>query len=167
MLKFFEWLNTEPKGRALWKFLALVILINYGYASWVEVAASAFVIDLPHAKVLESLVREHALFLFALLPFLAALEELIFRLPLALFLKFNVRSETLCAVAFVLSTVFGLAHGGWVGVPIQGVMGVVFCVVFLKCGGLRKKYRKAFLSSTAVHFTYNFSVISLFLIFGA
>ncbi len=166
MPKFFEWLSIEPKGEALWKFLALVVLMNCGYASWVYVTTSAFVIDLPDSKVLEDLIREHTLIFFALLPFLAALEELIFRLPLAIFLKYNIQPGALLVVAVLLSILFGLAHGGLVGVPIQGIMGLVFCVVFLKCGGLQMKYQKAFLSSTAVHFTYNILAFSIFLLFG-
>jgi len=162
---FFDWLQKEPTGTAFWKFLALIVLLNYGFASWVEIVLTVGGVQFPDSEVLENLVRNHTVIFFGLLPFLVAIEEAIFRLPLVVFLKRNASPRTLCVVVAILSILFGLGHGGWIGVPIQGVMGISFCVVFLKCGGLQKKYWKAFLSSTGVHFVHNFIVLGIFLLF--
>lgn len=159
-------MKVEPSGFKYWKFLTQVVLVLLCFA-----IAIAVVIDLLNppdssSGQLEDLVKKYPYLLMSLLPLLAALEELIFRLPLALFVRKNVRPLTLVSATLLLSLFFGLGHGGWVGVPMQGVMGIVFCIVFLKCGGLEKNYRKAFFSSTFVHFSYNAIAIGSFLLFG-
>lgn len=166
MSRFFDWLGQEPTGKAYWKFLAFVVLLNYGFVSWVEIVLNIVGVQLPNSKALEALTQNHTVLFFSLLPLFAAIEEAIFRLPLRIFLKRNLSPRRLCVVVIILSVLFGLGHGGWSGVPIQGVMGVVFCVVYLRCGGLQKKYWKAFLSSTGVHTLHNCIVIGSYMLFS-
>lgn len=160
-----DWLRVEPTGTAFWKFLGLSVIVIFGFATWVEIILNIASLTPKDSKVLEDLLLNHTILIFSLLPLMAAIEELIFRLPLRIFLKRNATPVTLCVVTLVLSFFFGYGHGGWIGVPIQGVVGIIFCVVFLKCGGFQKKYWKAFLSSTAVHFAYNYIAFGAYLLF--
>ena len=147
-------------------FLVVFVFVFFVFAQIIEALYGAFGMMPGGSDDLEFLIQNHPILLFSWLPFFAAIEELIFRLPLRIFIKRNVNFSTLFVVSVTLSVLFGLAHGGWIGVPAQGIMGLMFCVVFLKCGGFQKKYLKAFFSSTLVHFVYNFIGFSLFLKFG-
>lgn len=160
-----RWLRVEPAGWALWKFFACTLISLLIFAWIIEVIYQALGFGTGRMDF-APLIQERVIFLFVLLPLLAAIEELIFRLPLVIFIKCNAPLGTIALAAILLSFEFGLAHGGWIGVPVQGIAGIVLCTVFLKCGGLQKKYLKAFFSGTFVHFAYNFITISLFLKFG-
>ncbi|HSE35488.1 MAG TPA: CPBP family intramembrane glutamic endopeptidase [Candidatus Paceibacterota bacterium] len=165
MDKLYAWLHVEPEGFSLWKFFLDCLFWLFIYTSIVGIFLTHSSTELPSSKALEGFVQDHPVRLFVALPFLAAAEELLFRLPLIVFIKRNSSVGVLAAATITLSIIFGLGHGGWIGVPMQGVMGLIFCCVFLKCGGLHKKYGKAFLSSTVVHFSYNFISFGLFLLF--
>lgn len=91
----------------------------------------------------------------------ALFEEIIFRLPLAIFVERNWSTDKVLTVAVPLSAVFGYLHGGIMHVFLQGVSGFMFSLVFLKCGGWQRNYAKAVLASTATHFLFNVTVIWL------
>lgn len=165
MSALIKWLRVEPTGWTLSVFFATTIIALLVFAKILEIIYVSLGVPFEDAELMR-LIRDHTLLLFCLLPVFAAIEELIYRLPLCIFIERNASNSTIIIVSVALSFLFGHAHGGWIGVPAQGVMGLVFCVVFLKCGGLQKKYLKAFTSATLVHFTYNFIVFSLFLQFG-
>ena len=86
-------------------------------------------------------------------------EELTFRLlPIIFFSIFVDEVEIdwkLISVVIVSSVLFGVFHGSLNNIPLQGVLGVLFCIVFLKNGGLQKKYIRATLASISVHLSYN------------
>lgn len=165
MEKLFAWLEVEPSGRELWKFFAKVIFGLWCFAVIIEAGFNILGVNPPADQRFDYLIKEHPVLIMSLLPLFAAIEEFIFRLPLILFIWKNAQPKTMLMIMIFLSVIFGLGHGGWVGVPIQGVMGFIFCLVFLKCGGMQKKYMKAFFSSTGVHFAYNFIVIGTGIIF--
>ncbi len=94
------------------------------------------------------------------LPFIVLIgvmiEEYIFRLmPLEFALNRKFNSKQLSCVVLLVSTFFGYLHGGVEHVFIQGFGGIVLSVVFLKCGGMNKNYRKAYICSTASHYCFN------------
>ncbi|GEM_PF-5838991 len=66
--------------------------------------------------------------------------------------------------AAILSVIFGILHGGIIFIAIQGMLGFIFCLIFLKTGGLRGALVKPLLCSTATHAVYNviFVIGSLF-----
>lgn len=94
--------------------------------------------------------------------YLAAIEEFLFRVIL-LYLVMLVSRMVLgkrdfgyVLFAIVWSSIyFGYIHGGIIHIFIQGVAGVLFCLVFLKCGGYQGKIAKAFYCSTLCHALVN------------
>ena len=166
MEKLFSWLRVEPSGVKLWKFFAGMVALLFCCSLISEMVFDVLGVHWPIDKNIDYLLMEHPIFFLGLLlPLLAAIEELFFRFPLVLFLCSDAPPRILLLLVLLLSIVFGRVHGSWGNVLIQGVMGVVLCMVFLKCGGMQKKYGKAFLSSTFVHFTYNFVVFGLVFLF--
>lgn len=68
-------------------------------------------------------------------------------------------------VAFASSILFGLLHGGIHHIWLQGVSGVLYATVYLKCGGMRNetgKDMKAFSASTIVHAAHNMILIFIY-----
>ncbi len=83
-----------------------------------------------------------------------ALEEIIFRLPLAVAARF-LPFRWIMLVALTLSTAFGYVHAQMPGVAIQGVGGFIMCLLFLKCGGLNKKITKPYFVCLLSHTLWN------------
>lgn len=50
---------------------------------------------------------------------------------------------------------FGLAHGGWLHVSVQGMMGVSCAIAFLKCGGIKGEYFAGTMTASATHVLAN------------
>ena len=93
------------------------------------------------------------------------LEELLFRAPLAIPVAFGLE-RGLAPLVVALSMLFGWAHGG--GIPhiiVQGGVGLVLSLIFLKCGGLYHRPIRGWLCSTASHGLYD-SAIWLAVFFG-
>ncbi len=81
----------------------------------------------------------------------ALIEELIFRVPLAIPVVLG-REHFLPPLIAALSVLFGLAHGG--GLPhvfIQGGAGLILSLVFLRCGGLHRHVVRGWACATASH----------------
>lgn len=84
----------------------------------------------------------------------ALLEEVLFRLPLALFVRWwDIRAALI--VAAMVSVVFGFLHGDVWHVLIQGASGFLYCIVYLKCGGSWGRYWKGLFSAFAAHALFN------------
>lgn len=166
MNKLLAWLYVEPTGFTWWSFLAKITAINFFITLLLGTildAAGAPLRD--ETTILSMLQKTPLVFLFFFLPLSAAFEETLFRLPLALFIQMNIPPMYLLVVAALLSVIFGYAHGGWWQVPLQGVGGFIFCLVFLKCGGLEEKFGKAFFSSSCAHLLLNW-IASIFMFWG-
>lgn len=96
------------------------------------------------------------------------IEEFAFRfIPLALtFLIFG-RSRMVLVAALLSSIVFGYLHGGYDLMFTLGFMGLMLCLVFLKCGGMNGSVIKGFLCSFLAHFSVNaFSFALIILVEG-
>lgn len=105
--------------------VAIAILYSLGFE-----LPSNKVIDLFDGGWLDVLVGFFAVVLLAPL-----LEELVFRLiPLGITLKFTKSKAIFWAVAFVSSVVFGVSHGSWYNIFVQGIIGMIFSWAFLKGG---------------------------------
>lgn len=101
------------------------------------------------------------LFLFA------ATEELLFRFfPLYSSVEAYGISKKVLLYAIGASIIFGLLHGSFFNIFIQGVSGFLYCLLFLKCGGFQKKYIRAFFVTTTSHFFFNGSVAVICLLKG-
>jgi membrane protease YdiL (CAAX protease family) len=155
--KLFTWLHIEPVGYKWWSFAVKVIIATTLMGMFFDTLLSELGAPLRDEKItgLEALEQAPLMLVLVILPIAALGEELVFRLPLALFIHHDARPVTILIAALVLSVLFGGAHGGWWQIPVQGVGGFIFCLAFLKCGGLKKKYGKALFSGTAIHLGCN------------
>ena len=97
---------------------------------------------------------------------LAVMEEIVFRFVL-LGGAIQIWGATwpVLLVMIISSIVFGLMHGGPVNVLLQGVGGLVFCVIFLKCGAFGHNFLMALMVTAIAHCISNliaafFSLIS-------
>lgn len=92
-------------------------------------------------------------------------EEVVFRyMPLIIVIMLCGVSKKVLYCALIVSILFGFLHGGYAHIFVQGVVGILFSIVFLKCGGLQKKYIKAVSASTLTHFGVNSGTFVLSLI---
>ena len=164
MLSFYhltKWLNEEVSGKRLWHFLALVLLGKLCYMGLF--LGIVIALDIPNPDTVFQPVPILT-WNFLLMLFLVALvEEIRFRgIPIMLAHLANAffggKTFWLLLTCLISSWLFGLAHGSYLNLITQGAMGLVFCFVFLKCGGYQrpfKKHLKALAATTLVHFTYN------------
>ena len=94
---------------------------------------------------------------------LIALEELLFRVvpyKCALWINYGKPDKWFIGLFVLISSVlFGFAHGGVDFIPLQGVLGAVFFLYFLKSGAIRGQVRRAFWSVYALHLGYNAGVL--------
>ena len=112
-------------------------------------------------------IQDLTIAFFSLVFIRAFIEELFFRFtPLILAYRFGkkvLRHPIVAVVAMVIisSIHFGYLHGGFKHVFVQGIGGIFFSLVFLKCGGLKRDYGRAILSSSLAHFVYNATLFTL------
>jgi membrane protease YdiL (CAAX protease family) len=160
-----SWLRTEPVGIELYSFLIMTTMV-YTIISTILGITSYYLgfVDENQRRV-ETFLTEVPLMTIFVTFFIGIVkEEVIFRLPLALFIKLKAGLPAILTVSVVSSILFGYYHGDWVNLKHQSVGGLVYCIVFLKCGGLHGNYKKAFLSALAVHLLYDlFGVVHYFI----
>ena len=147
-----KWFQTEVHGWKWCTFLLLSVSVAFTLAT---LDASLFALaDIEPSSVytVDQSVYPAAVALYHI-PTSALLEELEFRVPLFVVGLLSIRLVPLAFLASVI--VFGCVHGDITNILLQGVVGLVLGVVFLKCGGLQKKPFKALASSTVVHALYN------------
>ncbi|MBI5046037.1 MAG: CPBP family intramembrane metalloprotease [Candidatus Niyogibacteria bacterium] len=148
-----EWLEEEAYGKNVFFIMVAAVVFCLSWS-----ATALFLIRCVSAgAALASIVNVLRLDLYS--PFilfaLAFFEELLFRLPLALFVRVGWSLNRVLIIAIAISMYFGFSHGGVSHIFVQGVDGFIFSMVFLKCGGWQKHYAKALLASSTTHFMYN------------
>lgn len=169
MDRLFGWLRHEPAGRAYWVTIVLTTIAMTILANGTQLLYDAVGISLEneHTKSLGEQVRKIPfVFMLLIVPAAAFFEEVVFRLPLAIFLRKSVELQITLCITVLFSVVFGLSHGGWWNVPAQGLHGFIMSLIFLKCGGIQRKYGKAILASWSVHLFYNWFAFGMYLIWG-
>lgn len=165
--KFFFWLEREYHGIGVIVFSLLVAFFALSYSSvalnflfsvgWVSISP-----DVPRHPGIEMLRLSFPFRLFTG----ALLEEILFRyLPFQMAVyrseEFDIENYWKVKASVIIyatcwsSVVFGLMHGNFFNIFIQGVVGIFFCLVFLKCGGMKRNFGKAVIASAFCHFSYN------------
>ncbi len=93
---------------------------------------------------------------------IALMEEIIFRFVL-LGGAIQIWGATwpVLLVLALSSIIFGLMHGRPVNILLQGVGGIVFCIIFLKCGGFAHHFLMATFVVALAHSIFN-SIVALF-----
>ena len=152
------WLEREAHGKQIPLLILLFFLIYITYATvalWLLLSQGVNFeergegIDIPILTLSFPLV----------LLYLAFMEEIFFRfaplfLAAALFRRFE-RGIILLFFVVASSVIFGWMHGGYEYIFFQGVFGVLFCVLYLKCGGMQGHHVKALVTTTGAHFLWN------------
>ena len=98
----------------------------------------------------------------AFLSFLAVsafIEELMFRAPLMLVVGSGRYPSLVAVAAIALSCAFGYVHfGGISSIPVQGILGIMLSVMFLKFGGANRKLWKPLFCTTFAHLATNLAI---------
>lgn len=93
---------------------------------------------------------------FGITTFVEFVEECEYRfIPLVLALIIFGRSWMVLVTAFLSSIIFGYVHGGYDLIFRAGFCGLMYCLVFLKCGGINERVGKGLLCSFLAHFSAN------------
>jgi hypothetical protein len=161
-----KWLSEEICGR---KNLALAILFvtvaQYFYTAWM--------LDIFHflgIKLSPVAGEEYPIYSFSF-PFILLRivfwEEVKYRLPAALLLELKLPHWVIVSAIFLLQIYFGWLHGGTSHIFLQGAGGIAYCVLFLKCGGMQRKYAKALGSVTAAHYAWDVLMVIICAYYGA
>ncbi len=171
-----RWLNEECRGSQVFCLLLLFLMLDLTWSLSVSTAIRCFDLDLSEARQAAgwSLLEART---WVRMIRAVAVEELIFRAPLAVlampllhFLKgdrfMTLRTVILLAAAAALSYLFGIAHGGYLCIFNQGISGLLYCLLFLKCGGAAAKLLKPMLATVSVHLSFNSALCALALLMG-
>ena len=156
-------LAKEPRGLQLWLWVIGFLALDLVYIFAVVVMFDHYGITLPEPSRARIPINY---FLPIFLIGAAFFEECMFRLPLAVMVEHDWTVSQIALGVLGLSTVFGLLHGGILNILVQGVSGLLYSVLFLKCGGYQGRIGKPILCSTAVHFLFNASISAAILAGG-
>ncbi|MEK9155610.1 MAG: CPBP family intramembrane glutamic endopeptidase [Patescibacteria group bacterium] len=166
MPKFIIWLYNKPKSYLLHiSFITALVLVYVIVGSIVEQITSTIVGTrlVPDWLEIEGKPLEYQIiFLIFLLlgaPLNSVIEELIFRAPLSVVGKIWPGHRVGIWVALVSSIIFGYIHGGLATIPAQGVLGMILCFSYMKCGGMEGKFWRPIGVTIAVHTLYNFVLL--------
>lgn len=151
MAKLWRWLEKELHGFDLLVFIFKCSVLNILWCCLVMLVLHIINVEFPATRELPPLPAELVFLAPFVLLVVALAEEIFFRLPLAWAIKVFGESKWTLVSAVALSTAFGLAHGHVLNIFVQGVSGLILCAIFLKCGGLQKKYFKALATATLAH----------------
>jgi len=159
-----RWLEREARGKWVYFYIFICLTFTFVYTYSFFALIHFFNVHTHHPD------RE-GIELVWYTPFLlfvcALIEEIVFRfLPLHIVIDRKWSLSKILLVAAVMSVVFGIAHGGIFFILIQGVFGFVCSIMFLKCGGLEKRYFKAVAVTTTVHFLWNGALATLAYVSG-
>jgi membrane protease YdiL (CAAX protease family) len=148
-----SWLEREPRGWQTvgWVLLTLLAHVILTFLGLVVVVTTGT--ELPRQQ--SSFSDEQWTLAVAVFLFAAAFgEEVLFRLPLALFARQRPARDVMIG-ALLLPAVFGRLHGSAANVLLQGAGGLAYSVLFLKCGGCQGRPLKGLLASTTAHWGFN------------
>jgi len=158
-----SWLKVEVKGFSMVSLILICVLLRI---VWEGIMLLYF-----NPLGVTIIVSSRGTPLMVLIPYFlgtllirAVLEEWVFRLlPFAICIgSYGRRSgRAIMAVSVVSSIIFGWVHGGPQFIPFEGVGGLIYCIVFIKCGGFQERYAKATACSTVTHYSFNLFVIVL------
>lgn len=166
MAKFIAWLKDEAKWKDVFGVILAFVFLNL-FWDYLAVVIMIGTIGLDVPPVVDGTTLILSWNFLATLILAVFVEEVIFRVaPLTLATLLCKSPQTVLLVAGASSVIFGLVHGSWHHIFIQGVAGILFSCVFLKCGGFSKKYVKATAASVATHFLVNGILIGFMLLAG-
>ncbi|MEK7179268.1 MAG: hypothetical protein AAB727_03385 [Patescibacteria group bacterium] len=153
-----RWLENEAHGKHLFYWMSGCLVFKLLYAPAAVVAMFFLGITISPVPGFERF-PELTPILFISFFGAAGLEEMLFRLPLAIFVWLRFSIANILVIAVGLSAFFGILHGGTTHILVQGVNGFALSLLFLKCGGCQGHEAKALLTTTTVHFLFNMTLL--------
>jgi len=146
---------------ATWLILVGILSFSLGWISLNEPRA------MEHAHQMSEMIHNHPMVFFVIfLPLVAFCEEVLFRLmPLAFAVQlFGKKMLPVMFVAIIASMFFGSVHSlGLRNILFQGEGGLLYCLLFLKCGGWSRETIKPLAVTTATHYTWDAVFFLLYL----
>ena len=189
MQSFFEELKKEARGLNYFLLNITIVIWNLGYSLFAALIINKYgffgsseVIGKRSEEILEKIISDYPLAIFfTALAFMALAEEITFRWAPIFIPRFFIEKiasrwfpefiyqfltdkliQIILVSALLASIIFGWVHGGFIFIFIQGIIGFIWSLLFIKCGGYRggfSGYRKALLTTFVSHFTYNAVII--------
>ena len=156
-----RWSLKQISGWKLFGFGILITILDIIFSIVVTlVMINVFNIEPPDTVVMR--IPMMAWYAIPLVLMIIAIEELIFRfIPLTLAVSFWGHSTKVLIIAILSSILFGLWHGSYHYVFIQGAGGFLYCIMFLKSGGFEKRFIRAGMVCLSLHTAFNAVVIIL------
>ena len=152
-MKLDSFLRREIPKAQVPKAIGLVFLIKYSWLiifSFIMWVVSFFSDAAPEHNSIFKLLKNDSTPLLSIV-LLALIEEVKYRLPLSIFVKLKFPIWAIIIVAIILSVIFGLGHGNALNILTHGWAGLLYCVLYLKCGGMQGKPGKAIFVTTLAH----------------
>lgn len=146
--RFYNWLKTEIPFRKIPTYILGEVLVNACLS-----AVGIAILDMVYTTTpLPQILTASDLLWYTplLLVVNSFFEELFFRGPLY-FKKLQNTPSRLYAAILISSVLFGLAHGTFFNIAIQGVSGLLLSILFLKGGGSKKRFWRGIATSTIAH----------------
>lgn len=155
-----EWLGDEAKDIAVPGYILLAGLISLSLSQVVsEALINLGILPPPRVGAVDPLIKYMNVFILVeMLVIWPIMEEIIFRfLPLAMVISFISSSPRFVfGVSSFFAVLFGTIHPyGLPGKIDVAIAGFMFSLIFLKCGGLTKHFRKATIAAIAAHTASN------------
>ncbi len=153
--RFVEWVNTpihyRPYQLGYYKLPLLALLIDIVITTLTILLYVETEVDVEELDMgLEIL----SLSFIPLLFLLAGIEEMIFRiLPLTWAMR-NVSKQNIVLAALFTAIAFGFVHGGLANIPLQGLGGLVYAIVFIKYAH-GERYMEAGFVVITIHTVFN------------
>ncbi len=159
-----RWLESEAHGKKALMWILICVVAGYTYSLLTVTLMRKF--DMPLSRSHDEGIPIVSVFSFFPLVCGCTIEEVLYRLPLALLLllrlhilRFDQRPINTWPFIFlavaILSVGFGYAHGGVDHIFVQGVTGFCFSLLFIKCGGNNGRFVKALACTIIAHFLFN------------
>ncbi len=154
--RFIGWLKTEVYGANAVLFIIFFSLIALLVAE-INVRILTYFLNIEHKEKIFPLTLSLVpwMFLWALK------EEFVYRRPISLIVSRNGLGYVCLAWVIIAQIIFGLDHGSFYNIFIQGVAGCFYVVIFLKCGGASGKIIKPMLASASGHALYNLILVAI------
>ncbi len=159
MKRFYDWLGEEAVGRKIWWYIFLFVIGNLIYCSVVIYLLQCIGVHLHERKNLGISFVTWSFFFLLLIDL--AFEELFFRIPLIIPITLSWSTRAILLYAIPFSIVFGLLHGGFLNILIQGVAGFGLCILALKCGGLQGRPVRGFLVAYIAHVLFDITIFAI------
>ena len=152
-----NWLLNEPEWNAIPFLIIKAIFIIYFIGVCGVGFAALIGIDVPRNPAVDFVTGYSNTKLFLTLLVAGFIEELLFRfIPITIGTNGFKSIKLTYFLCIISSIIFGYLHGSMANFFAQGLMGLGFCIFYLKFGASNKKIIKPLLATSLTHCLFNF-----------